>query len=229
MDPLSIPIRQLYCQIREDVISLQVRWSVFRHLYDSGRETLDLLKQVSPGFFNRMLYNDLLDAMVLGFTRLVDPPATSRNMNASMEQLIINLGDLHPDLVKKLRSHLENVKIESEDLKNWRDKWAAHRDLRTTHTMRARPLQITTRRPLRLNPQKVERALKELGLFLNEFESCFQDGELEISPSLSPEEKYKQALFFDNYKIYTPEPYDEWKSLDDSKKLLELLRKATTV
>lgn len=173
MARLSVKTKKLYWQIRQDTVSLHYRGSLIFGLF-GNRKKRKLLKAASPIVFDRVIYNDVLDAMVLDLARLLDP-ATQRGgkfVNASLAKLIEEVAPLSPGLARKLRARRNKMLRGLRKIDRWRDKWAAHRDYRTMLKMRT-PSKATSR--VRFNPAKIKAALVELDVFPNAFESVFED------------------------------------------------------
>lgn len=158
-----------------------------------------MLFRTAPLFFP--LYNqDLLDLVILAFARLTDPPETSRRKNANLEQLIDYLGGFYPQLVQQLEEHLQNIRKKCEEIRKWRNEMIAHKGYEAV----IRP--VPGHGVLGFKRNDVDDALSELWAFLNAFEKQFCDTELQIDPSLPPEEQAKRAEEYARYKISPPAP-----------------------
>jgi hypothetical protein len=210
---LPIETRKLYKQIRQDVISLHHRWSIARKLYFESQENTDLLKQTAPLLFDRVLYNDMLDAMVLDLARLLDPAEQGKRVkriNASLEKLIKEVEEIQPTLAKELETHRNNVIHALPTLDTWRNKWAAHRDYAAMLAMQTPSLSAL--RPT-LNRKQIDSALAELDLFMIAFQSVFHEKQI-VNPS--PNDVIAM--------IDAPDPYNVFDATDETEKLLKIIR-----
>lgn len=82
MSTISNETRELYHNLRAEVIGISYRLTVLRQLF-TDQKTLDLLNKTAPRFFNN-LWLDYLDAISLTVRRLMDPAMSfNKYLNAS--------------------------------------------------------------------------------------------------------------------------------------------------
>lgn len=170
-----------------------------------------------------MLRFDLLDAIVLAFTRLTDPAKSfNKYSNASLQQLIDSLDtQSHSALAQLLQRHLANVRNKCERIEKWRDKWAAHRDLQAV----LQPIS-----GIGFSPAEVEEALAGLRAFMNEFERACQDPKAECvyldDNKISSAEFATFVSESERLRIDPPFGYDKILFPDDGDTIIELLKRA---
>lgn len=64
-------IEKLYEPLRDDLYKLYTKREIFRQLYESGDDVIDILRFAAPGFFI-LLREIMIDDILLAFRRLVD-------------------------------------------------------------------------------------------------------------------------------------------------------------
>lgn len=216
MTTLSIETRQLYHQIRQDVVSLHYQLSILLSLYRGGPHDTEVLEKIAGTFFHRVLYNDLTDAIVLNLARLLDPAEQRGNCNASLAMLISEIEHIEPKLAEQLKAHRNSLNPYRSDFDLWRNKWAAHRDYNTmivqqTPTLLRTPSQHEIRP--HFNPEELKHALKELDSFMNLFESAFED-KIVVNPT-NP--------IIPHVLIPSPTQYEVFDATDEIKKLIKAI------
>lgn len=209
MTTLTLETRKLYKQIRQDIISVHYRCCIFLKLYES-QENKDLLKQAAEILFRRVLYNDMLDAMVLDLARLLDRAQQGKHTNASLERLINEVQPIQPALAEELSERRENAINALPRLDYYRDKWAAHRDYAAMLAMQTPS--PSALRPT-LNPKQVASALAELDLFMIAFQSVFHEKQI-VNPS--PNDVIAM--------IDAPNPHNVFDATDETEKLLRIIK-----
>ena len=142
----SIPpeIVDTYMALVRQVLHLHRKWGVFRHLFVSTQETVDLLNDAGGDFIG--IVQDLLaHDIVLTIARLTDPKQTFGKENLSLEQLIHTI-----DAVRHgpLRKNMEQIYVGSKPkfafAKVYRNKLIAHYDLATQLAQEPEPPIPTT-------------------------------------------------------------------------------------
>lgn len=215
MTILTKPVRELYRNIRGELIRLHYRRLLIRQLFTSP-DTNELLNTAAIRFFTTLKW-DILDTITIAISRLTDPPITRGFKNASMQQFIKNLdSSAYPDLVKSLNALHAELKSKAARIINWRNKWSGHRDFDV----------VEGRAPLpAMSLLEVDDALGLIGKFLNEFEIVFQDIPSEINLFDHPE-LAKELDEIERLKIFSPMPYDNMQFLpDDGNTIVELIKK----
>jgi len=175
MPKLSLDTRKLYKQLHMDISSLHWRASIVLSLYKKDPKNRAILTGVAPIFFERVLENDLYDAIVLNIARLLDPAVQGGHSNASLEKLVQEVDSIHPEVARQMQVHLTNLRQNLPSIENWRNKWACHRDYSTMLSLQTR--EVTALRP-KYSSADIKYALVELAALMNVFESAFQDREV---------------------------------------------------
>lgn len=123
---LGQPLGEVYFQLREDILWLNVFWNRFIELYGSVPARIEVMNDAAPEFFF-IVQQSLANEVILRIARLVDPVKQGQFENLSVGQLKDNALD---DANKSKLSGLvdEAIKKSSFAVKH-RHKRLAHRDI----------------------------------------------------------------------------------------------------
>lgn len=124
---MGADLGQWYYEVEQEVDWLQLKWSVFRDLFDRGPERLEMLNTVAPNFFH-IVHRFLFEDAMLHLCRLTDPPKTGRYENLTMMRLSERVSDVI--LKASVMAGADHVQKECEFARRWRDKRLAHTDLK---------------------------------------------------------------------------------------------------
>jgi hypothetical protein len=122
--------KELLEAIDNKMFMLQATWKIYRQLYGTSQERLDLLNTWVPdytGIVQRVLW----DSVIVGICRLCDPPVQLGNKNLTLKRLIDSL-DPAPDAAQAayFDAQLAKVKALAKALHKHRHKRLAHSDLK---------------------------------------------------------------------------------------------------
>lgn len=216
MNNISKPTRELYNNIRSELLGIHYRVLLVKQLFTS-QETNNLLNSTAIKFFTTLKW-DLLNSIVIAISRLTDPSESFKKFkNASLGQLIESLdSNVYSLLIQTLTSILGQIKEKSPRIENWRNKWAAHRDFDIVQGYITLPATSLI---------EIDEILSLIGNFVNEFERVCQDSKIEINlydNHLTPEE-FNET---ERLKIFPPNPYENIVFQDDGNTIIELIKKA---
>jgi hypothetical protein len=164
-DVVPPEIREKYKSLRNDVCHLHRKWGIFRQLYVSGENVVELLNIVAPGFFG-VCKELLADDVLLSIGRLADPKQTFKADNLSLEQLVFSIDEKYPDLISELEQLLSITRDKCAFAREQRNKRVAHTDLSTR--LEAKPLSSPT-------TTNVEAALESIRDVMNAIEKYFHE------------------------------------------------------
>jgi len=122
-------IENILDPVNQQVIQLSYRWKIFLQLFDSGKESIELLNKSGANVFELFQYLVIDDAMI-SLSKLTDPNKSRGNENASISNLINKSKDSLSEktfgeveaLEKELKVHVRNIRV-------LRNKILAHSDL----------------------------------------------------------------------------------------------------
>lgn len=126
----SIPsdINEVYRALFQEVCHLHRKWGVFRHLYVSGQEIVDLLNAAGGDYFG-ITQTLLAHDIVLTIARLTDRKQSAGRENLCLEQLIHSVDSSQHS---QLRQNIEQIYFQTKPkfafAKTYRNKLIAHYD-----------------------------------------------------------------------------------------------------
>jgi hypothetical protein len=165
-DSIPSEIREKYKSLFNDVCHLHRKWAIFRQLFVSGEDIVELLKRVAPGFF--LVCKDLLvDDVLLSISRLADPKQSFKAENLSLEQLVRSIdAGRYPDLMRELEPLFSVTRDKCAFAREQRNKRIAHTDLSTKLEATSLLSPTTT---------NVEAALESIRALMNAIEKYFHE------------------------------------------------------
>lgn len=113
----------------DHICVIQETWLVYRQLFGTTEDRVDLLNAFVPGFAGTT-QRVLLDDVILAICRLFDHPAMSGNENLSLSRLVESL-DPKPDeaQAKAWAARVNAIKTKANALMARRHKRIAHNDI----------------------------------------------------------------------------------------------------
>jgi hypothetical protein len=164
-------INEKYMALFQEVSYLHETWGIFRQLYASGDDTVDLLNDSAPGFF-RLCQWLLADDIILSISRLNDPRRTLGKDNLTLEQLVHSIdAGKHPALRKEMEKLYAEAKDKCKFAKDHRNKRIAHNDLHLKLQGKVRPLPSPTE-------TNIEDALESIRNVMNAVSRYFHNSEI---------------------------------------------------
>lgn len=163
-DPYSLG--KEYDELNGEVFRFEATWRIYRQLFGTNAERVDLLQELVPNFTD-FVQLALLDSVILGICRICDPATTGKSDNLTLECLVQRLTP-SPDATQAacLDAQLKKIEAATDVLRQHRNKRLAHSDL-----LRAR------NKPAELLPgisrQLIEDALAEIRVLLNQINSWY--------------------------------------------------------
>lgn len=103
----SPKIDQLWAAIDKEVVLLHLHWAIFRQLFGTNKERLDILNRTAGTFFY-IINNVLLDSVQLGLARLADNANSKGFKNMSLARLTEELTGATCGLETELNEMLED-------------------------------------------------------------------------------------------------------------------------
>ena len=156
----------IYKELEDDLCQTEFRWQVFRQLYATNKERIDLMESVACGFF-REVESLLIDGVFLHICRMTDPSSQGKHENLVLEQIVNGLdAATHGPLIAKMQMGLADIKTKTAAIHVHRNKRIAHFD---KPTMLGPPDAVLP--GVSLNA--IEAALTAIGDFLNLFRMEF--------------------------------------------------------
>jgi hypothetical protein len=167
VDPrIPSAIHDLWSGLKSEVTWLHGRWIIYRQLYGTSSERIDLLNRSAATFFS-ILQTSLLHDVQLSLSKLGDPAGSGARKNMTLDALVEQLEGLGAThVVTQIRPLVAMYDTTCEKVRHRRNKWIAHFDLATMLASRVTPLEGPSR-------AEIEAALDALRQVMNCVESHY--------------------------------------------------------
>ncbi|MGJ0490378.1 hypothetical protein [Methylobacter sp.] len=133
-------VRELWASLSADVVWLHGRWIIYRQLFGTNKERVELLNE-SAGTVTWILQNLLLHDVQLSLSKIGDPAGGGGRQNLTLRRLQLALKDAgEHEVADKMEPLLAAFESSCEKVRHRRNKWIAHNDLLTKLSARATPL-----------------------------------------------------------------------------------------
>ena len=168
------PLKSHWEALDEETIWLHGRWKIYRQLFGTSPERVELLNE-SAGAFFYIIQLVLIDNVQLTLSKLADRPTIAGRQNLTLESLLNDISQLGDAILsKELAGKLVNYRQSCEKVIHRRNKQLAHYDLATLMAAKSTPIPGPSR-------QEIEDALLTLRAFMNALQRNFTDAETAYS------------------------------------------------
>jgi AbiU2 len=157
-------VQELWAELSTEVTWLHGRWIIYRQLFGTNKERVDLLNE-SAGMVSWILQDLLLKDVQLSISRLADRAGKGNRRNLSLRRLQADLcavGEVA--LANSLESLLTRFEVSCSQILDRRNKWIAHSDLETMLAARAVPLSGPSRAEIEAALAALRQALDCVGI-----------------------------------------------------------------
>ena len=185
----------LYEAIRQDLIRLHAHWQLFRQLFTTSNERMELFNNTAPGFF-RFLQDMLVDDAVIALSRLTDPD----KFNSIARLIKVSKNQIHHALHDELESDVANLTKKCEDIRE-------HRDKRVAHRSRGGSPPSFDNGPVELPPitrQLIEGALEDSAELMNKFLGHFASTHQVFEPTVTGDADVLVHFLEKGYEVSRP-------------------------
>jgi hypothetical protein len=127
-------VRLLLEELHGHAFGLRQKWTLYQELYGNQKrvEVMRAAAYISFGILQAPLW----ESIFMAIARLLDPPRSSGNETASLEQLIKAIPAGNDDLCKELIRRLDTLRAECEPITQWRHNRIAHSNLKVVMMQR---------------------------------------------------------------------------------------------
>jgi hypothetical protein len=154
-----------FYELYRKLVELHVLWQQYRQLFGDDPDTVHLLNRTS-GLFFKIVQDELWDSVLLGVSRMTDPPATGKNKNLTIQSLPPLITD--STLQIEARELCDRALAAAEFAREHRNKRIAHQDHNYLSNRSSSPLSGISR-------TLVEEMLAALRAVLNRLDRHFRD------------------------------------------------------
>ena len=163
----------LFNCIHGEVVQLFYRWKIFRQLFGSGEENLNLLNKSGSNVF-ALLQRLTEDNISLTLCRLTDPEMTGPYENLSIRNFLGRIEAVLNDKVREdLRGKLAKLEAATEKLRIHRSKRIAHLDL--SHALKPERLPLLQYGDLQDALKLLESIMRDLHLFVFNADTSYKE------------------------------------------------------
>ena len=161
VDPrIPLAVHDLWSALEAEVVWLHGRWIIYRQLYGTSSERIQLLNESAGTFFN-VLNQTLLHDVQLSLSKLGDPAGTGARTNMTLAALVEAFKNCSEnEIVAKVEPLLAAFNASCSKIRHRRNKWIAHFDRTTMLGSKVNPRQGPSR-------NEIEVALEALRNFMN--------------------------------------------------------------
>lgn len=161
-------IHALWATLDTEITWLHGRWIIYRQLYGTSPERVDLLNRSAGTFFN-MLQDVLLHDVQLSLSKIGDPAGSGNRENmtlAALHKVLLDAGEA--SAAAKMHPALQKFSDACVKVRHRRNKWIAHFDRSTMLNQHVTP---------RVGPsrEEVENALAALREAMNSISVHYTD------------------------------------------------------
>ena len=169
---------ELFFLLKQEILRLYLQWNEYANAFGDKESRVELLNRVAGGFA-RSIQDALWADVLLGLTRLTDPPQTGKKTNLAVTRLL----DLVKDELKEPVAELvEKAVAATEFARDWRNRYLAHRDLAHAQDSSAKPLAAASRKLVR-------EALEAIVAVMHAVEGSYEN-----STTMYSESKYSNGI-----------------------------------
>tara|TARA_R110000868_G_scaffold217433_4_gene467525 strand:- start:5 stop:646 length:642 start_codon:yes stop_codon:yes gene_type:complete len=108
-----------------ELVELHVIWQQYRQLFGDSTGTIELLNRTA-GLFFKIIQDELWDSVLLGVSRMTDPPATGKNKNLTIQSLPLLISE--PELKAEISELCAKAVSIAAFAREHRNKRIAHQD-----------------------------------------------------------------------------------------------------
>jgi uncharacterized protein (DUF2267 family) len=156
-------IQDLWSTLKSEVVWLHGRWIVYRQLYGTSSERVDLLNRSASTFFY-ILQMTLLHDVQLSLSKISDPAGSGSRRNMTLDAFVEQLEDAgQASVAAEIKPLVAAYHASCVKLRQRRNKSIAHYDLNTMLTAKVTPIEGPSR-------AEIETALEALRKVMNHVE-----------------------------------------------------------
>jgi len=154
-----------FATLHRKLIELHIVWKQYQQLFGSDQETVELLNRTAALFF-KIIQDEMWDSVLLGISRMTDPPETRGKKNLTIHSLPALIED--PSLKLELETLCEAALEQAAFAREHRNKRIAHQDHGYATNRSAYALSGISR-------ERVKSMLAAIGKVMNRLNLHFKD------------------------------------------------------
>ncbi|UST66003.1 hypothetical protein NF673_09700 [Pseudomonas moraviensis] len=169
---MGADLGSMYCDLNDHLLDILLLWKQYEALFGVDQDTVRVLNDAAPTFFS-VVQAQLWDGVMLGISRLTDPPVSAGKKTLSIRAI--------PDLVtdQAVKAKVENAinlaLSEAEFTRAHRNKRIAHNDLVRIQNQIANPLPPASRQKIKAGLNAISVVLEVLNGHYRESTMLYDD------------------------------------------------------
>lgn len=162
----------MYCDLNDHLLDILLLWNQYQQLYGVDQETVQVLNDSAPTFFG-IVQAQLWDGVILGISRLTDPPVSAGKKTLSIRALPALISD--SAVCAQVQSAITQALADAEFTRAHRNKRIAHNDLIHIQDRVANPLPSATRQKIKAGLDSICAVLEILNGHYRESTMLYDD------------------------------------------------------
>lgn len=172
MTAMGADLGAMYCDLNDHLLDILLLWKQYEALFGVDQETVRVLNEAAPTFFS-VVQAQLWDGVMLGISRLTDPPLSAGKKTLTI-RAIPNL--VYDTSVKtKVEAAINTALSEAEFTRTHRNKRIAHNDLVHIQNRIANPLPPASRQKIKAGLDAISAVLEVLNGHYRESTMLYDD------------------------------------------------------
>jgi hypothetical protein len=136
----------IYCDLNDHLLDILLLWKQYEQLFGVDQETVQVLNGSAPTFFG-IVQAQLWDGVMLGISRLTDPPVSAGKKTLSIRSVPALISDRA--VCARVESAIAQALVDAEFTRAHRNKRIAHNDLVHIQDRVANPLPPASRQKIK--------------------------------------------------------------------------------
>lgn len=146
IEAMGSDLGALYCDLNDHLLDILLLWKQYEMLFGVNPETVQVLNDSAPTFFS-ILQAQLWDGVILGISRLTDPPVSAGKKTLTIKAIPPLVRDVNVRAM--VEAAIDTAVTDAEFTRAHRNKRIAHNDLVHIQNRTANPLPSASRQKIK--------------------------------------------------------------------------------
>lgn len=172
MAAMGADLGAMYCDLNDHLLDILLLWKQYEALFGVDQETVRVLNEAAPTFFS-VVQAQLWDGVMLGISRLTDPPVSAGKKTLTIRAIPNLVTD--PSVKAKVEAAINIALSEAEFTRAHRNRRIAHNDLVHIQNQIANPLPPASRQKIKAGLDAISAVLEVLNGHYRESTMLYDD------------------------------------------------------
>lgn len=172
MAAMGADLGAMYCDLNDHLLDILLLWKQYEALFGVDQETVRVLNETAPTFFS-VVQAQLWDGVMLGISRLTDPPLSAGKQTLTIRAIPNLVTDT--SVKTKVEAAINTALSEAEFTRAHRNKRIAHNDLVHIQNQIANPLPPASRQKIKAGLDAISTVLEVLNGHYRESTMLYDD------------------------------------------------------